>query len=164
MSCRSASTSTSRIVLYTSATEFLEDTETYLNSREQESNIILAHALKHRNAEKKKGSSSQTALPRVHRPISFISSNLSDAESSPSQQLYKNIWLGSWSQGDVQSAPTLDFAVSCLDSYLGKLPVFIHSQHSMSHLDPVFLHSRMRQIAKRLYSLVPASRVFSVFG
>jgi len=159
---------TTSVILYNTASEFLEDTESYLNANERESNIVLAYALKYRAAETNALQSSGAPSQRGPRCGSLeLSGRMGypDSDSSSTLRLqHKNIWLTSWSQRDASSPPTLDFALACLESYLGTLPIFLHSQHPMSSLDSTFISSHIRQLTNKLQSHVPTTRVFSVFG
>lgn len=168
MSCANSAPSSSSISLYTSASEFLGETGGFLHQREREANILLPHALKYQSFEATKGTGKASVVPPNRNRALSESTDTSSSESTfPEYQIHKNFWLATWSQkstGKSSDTRSLDFALSCLESYLGTLPIFIYSQKPTSQLDTAFLHTRMRQLAKRLSLIVPPSRVFSVFG
>ena len=128
---------------YTTATDFLSATFDALMKKEEQSNIILALALKEQRRE---------ASPT----------------SQPGWRSQNNLWICVWTTRSLsRSSPpksSLDFVFAVNDNEFGGYPLFIWSSHSASELMPSFLDRRIQMAALQLQRLVPAERIFSVFG
>ena len=148
-------------LVHDNATDFLTVAERPLESREREANCILPHARKYRDIERGRGLKPSptpfesrvhsSALPsRIHAPF--------DA----SQPFHKQLWITLWSQRSVD--PVLDFVITVTHSEIDNLPIFLWSSVDPVRLTKSFLVPRFTFISRILCSLVPTSRVYSVFG
>lgn len=146
-----AATLNLQVLLHPTATDFLDATEHILEKHDLTSNIILPDAIKARKLE---------ALPASSaRGPAYWSVPRSTPTQAPRQ-----FWLTQWTVRSASSAPALDFVVAVTDGQLGTYPVFFWSPHASFDMTPHFLSARVQIIVARLCRLVPAERVFSVFG
>lgn len=146
-----AATLNLQVLLHPTATDFLDATEHILEKHDLTSNIILPDAIKARKLE---------ALPvsRARGPAYW-----SVPRSTPTQAP-RQFWLTQWTVRSASSAPTLDFVVAVTDGQFGTYPVFFWSPHASIDMSSHFLSPRVQIMVARLCRLIPAERVFSVFG
>lgn len=131
------------VTVHTTATDFLSVTFDSLMQKEEQSNIILPFALK----EQRREASTTCQLARRSQ---------------------NNLWICVWTtRAPSRASPSkssLDFVFAINDNEFGGYPLFIWSNYSASELMPSFLDRRIQMAALQLQRLVPAERVFSVFG
>ncbi len=148
-------------LVHYNATDFLTVAERALESRERETNCILPHARKYRDIERGRGLKPSVA------PFEFSSSSpLSSDHASldVTQPFHEQLWITQWSQLSVSAAPVLDLVVTVTHSDIDNLPLFLWSSVDTIRLTKSFIVPRFTFISKFIHSLVPTSRVFSVFG
>lgn len=112
-----------------------------LMQKEEQSNIVLALALKAQRKEQ---------------------------ELSSGTGGQRNLWLCVWTTRASHRSPTirssLDFVFALNDNSFGGYPLFIWSNYPSGDLTPAFLEHRVQIAATRLHQLIPSERIFSVFG
>ncbi|KDQ63204.1 hypothetical protein JAAARDRAFT_188806 [Jaapia argillacea MUCL 33604] len=88
-----------------------------------------------------------------------------DAERSGEAPKPGEFWITCTTHAPRTTQPTLDLILSCSEGPLGKYPVFITSTQPFSHLvETAYIKNRMYKVVGELATLVPHSRVFSVFA
>lgn len=139
------------VLQHDSAVEFLDATYPTLRQHERSSHLLLAHALKRAPAE------------YVLTECQYLTE--ADVQLPPYTQPIPahNFWLTVWSQ-PAKSMPVLDMVLSCLDSSLGKQPIFLWTRVEQSLPPPQWLSRRVGDMAAHLHACVEPERVFSVFG
>lgn len=166
-------TETVRAVVHYSASDLLHATEQHMRLREREANVILPHALKTRAIER--GSHPSTPLAEqvpfwnqayAVEDREYDSSNTTDSSHSSADTPItpRQFWISLWTFGSTSTTPILDFVLSCTASAVDDLPIFIYSNHPTWTLSTAFLAPRLSLLAEKLTSLIPVTRVFSVFA
>lgn len=129
------------VTVHTTATNFLSAAFDTLIQKEEQANIILALALKEQRKEQ---------------------------EATSATTAGRNLWLCVWTTRSSSRSSTvkssLDFVFAINHNSFGGYPLFIWSNHPSVDLFPAFLDRRIQMAAMQLHMLVPAERVFSVFG
>ncbi|KAB5593193.1 GNAT family acetyltransferase [Ceratobasidium theobromae] len=129
------------VTVHTTAGDFLSVALETLMQKEEQSNIVLALALKAQRKEQ---------------------------ELSSGTGGQRNLWLCVWTTRASHRSPTirssLDFVFALNDNSFGGYPLFIWSNYPSGDLTPAFLEHRVQIAATRLHQLIPSERIFSVFG
>ncbi|KAH7338770.1 hypothetical protein B0J17DRAFT_767825 [Rhizoctonia solani] len=129
------------ITTHSNATDFLSVAFESLSLGEEQSNIILALALRTQEKEQ---------------------------QMQPGIASSQNLWICIWTTKASSRSPTvkssLDFVFALNDNPFGGYPLFIWSGHPSCELAPIFVEQRVQLAAMKLYNSVPSQRVFSVFG
>ncbi|KAJ7161304.1 hypothetical protein C8R43DRAFT_1086633 [Mycena crocata] len=120
------------VLQHSSAVDFLAVAYPTLRQHERTANIVLAPALK-------------------CAPAEYL---LTD-DPIPAD----TFWLTVWSQ-PAKGTPVLELVVSCVDSSLGKYPIFLWTPVEQSIIPSQWMNS----IAAHLRACVDPARVFAVFG
>ncbi|KAG9094618.1 hypothetical protein FS749_012114 [Ceratobasidium sp. UAMH 11750] len=128
------------LTVHTTASDFLSATFEILMQKEEQSNIILSFALNQRRREQAARGPSTT------------------------HNLWACVWTTRMASRSSTPKATLDFVFAIDENSFGGYPLFIWSNHPASELMPSFLDRRVQLAAMQLYKLVPAERIFSVFG
>ncbi|KAG8744641.1 hypothetical protein FRC10_009674 [Ceratobasidium sp. 414] len=131
------------LTVHTTASDFLSATFEILMQKEEQSNIILSFALNQQRKE-------QQVARGQNMP--------------PSHNLWVCVWTTRMASRTSAPKATLDFVFAINENNFGGYPLFIWSNHPASELMPSFLDRRVQLAAMQLHKLVPAERVFSVFG
>ena len=156
-----------QVLTHTTARGFFNAAWLALSKRESAANIIFPCALQILSLEgtiqavlgdaETQLSTSQLDI-QVQSNSPRLSPNVSGEGSSNSY-----LWFTCWS-GYEERRPCLDIILSCTVGASGPQPIFLWSglppsQTTQEHLDP-----RIAMLAKKLFAIVPVTRVFSVFG
>ena len=132
------------VIRHDNADDFLSFAYPTLRHHEQSSNIILAHALE-----------------RSISQYSPVDQQMAHSGLRMKPSMSDSFWLTVWSS---TSLHTLDLALSCINSTLGKYPIFLWTSHHPSAMSLDWLMPRIVELTQHLQACVPQGRVFSVFG
>ncbi|KAJ7459177.1 acyl-CoA N-acyltransferase [Mycena galericulata] len=138
------------VLQHDSAVDFLAVAYPTLRRQESSANIVLAHAQKRAPAED------------ILTDCRFPTDVDIEIPSSTAAHPASNFWLTVFSH-PTKSKPVLDMVLSCLDSSLGKKPIFLWTS-AEQNLTPEGLERRMDALTQHLRACVDPERVFSVFG
>ncbi|KEP50297.1 GNAT family acetyltransferase [Rhizoctonia solani 123E] len=130
------------ITTHSSASDFLSVASEALSLAEEQSNVVLALALKTREKE-------QQMQPGI---------------ASSARNLWVCVWTTKTSSRSTTVKSSLDFVFALNDNPFGGYPLFIWSGYPSCDLTPAFVEHRIQLAAMGLYKSVPSQRIFSVFG
>ena len=147
---RLTSSSLITVVHHRTATDFLSDTHSHLQSDERSSGIVFAHALKRL---RKEAGSALTTPRDVEDWLRFPRHRVPDDPNA--------FWLSVWTVDSASDTVTLDLVLSCVDWTLGNYPIFLWSPQPE---DKTWLIPRITKLTNHLLECAPPERVFSVFG
>ncbi|KZT54129.1 hypothetical protein CALCODRAFT_510959 [Calocera cornea HHB12733] len=151
------------VVNHETATEFMLAAGYIMQRNQQRSNMVLPYAVEYQ-AKEGNGKSIPTAADSQRwwqeRMASMMAKQGRDSsESEGAFPIYREAYFMSvWTFN--AGVTSLDFAIACC----GKKPLFLFSPKDKSDFTPEFLQPRMSALAGRMLAVIPAKRVFSIFG
>ncbi|KAG8801446.1 hypothetical protein FRB91_008124 [Serendipita sp. 411] len=134
--------------VYSSPSLFLRATGSQLDIHQRKLNVILPHALKLAEQERKHGAHSLA-------PNQFWICAWSPPTSSSSS---------SSTAATTANAPRLEYILSCTEHHLGTYPLFLVHLRPIPSISPKSLSHEMARLASYLSTLLPSTRVFSIYG